>query len=223
MRILAVSDVELGFIHSPMVAERFRGVDLVISCGDLPFYYLDYIASMLNVPLYFVHGNHVNRLEHSDRHDEDRPMGAIDLHRRPLRSSDGLLLAGIEGSLQYNQGAHQYTQAQMWRYVLGMAPALFINKMRFGRYLDVFVSHAPPWNIHDMEDLPHRGIKAFRWFLRVFEPTYHLHGHIHIYRQDTVRVTQFFNTQVINTYGYREITFNWAELTRRPVIRTARE
>ena len=29
-----------------------------MGCGDLPDYYLDYIASMLNVPLTLVPGNH---------------------------------------------------------------------------------------------------------------------------------------------------------------------
>jgi predicted phosphodiesterase len=32
--------------------------DLMISCGDLPAYYLDYLVSKLDVPLYAVHGNH---------------------------------------------------------------------------------------------------------------------------------------------------------------------
>jgi Icc-related predicted phosphoesterase len=57
-----------------------------------------------------------------------------------------------------------------------------------------------------MEDLPHHGIKAFRWLLQVFKPAYHLHGHIHVYRNDIPTITQFEETQVINCYGYRELT-----------------
>jgi Icc-related predicted phosphoesterase len=78
----------------------------------------------------------------------------------------------------------------------------------YGRYLDVFVTHAPPWKIHDMDDLPHNGVKAFRWFDHVFQPQVHLHGHIHIYRQDAVAQTQFEKTLVMNTYGYREFFIN---------------
>jgi hypothetical protein len=81
-----------------------------------------------------------------------------------------------------------------------------LNRAIQGRFLDVFVSHAPPWGIHDQPDLPHQGVKAFLWLLRVFRPAYHFHGHIHIYRSDTVTKTRFLDTQVINTYGFLETT-----------------
>src|SRR5947207_13754792 len=56
--ILAVSDEVDPLVYSDHVRERFRHVDLVLSCGDLPYSYLDYIVSMLDVPLYGVRGNH---------------------------------------------------------------------------------------------------------------------------------------------------------------------
>ncbi|MEW6650429.1 MAG: metallophosphoesterase, partial [Chloroflexota bacterium] len=114
-------------------------------------------------------------------------------------------LAGIEGSLRYNYGAHQYSQAEMWLMAFGLIPGLFYNRIRHGRFLDIFVTHAPPWGIHDMDDLPHRGIKAFRWLLKVFSPAYHLHGHIHVYRNNTKTETRFYNTTVVNCFGYREL------------------
>jgi len=40
--------------------------------------------------------------------------------------------------------------------------------------------------------------------LRVFKPRYHFHGHIHVYRSDTITETEFMDTLVINTYGSRE-------------------
>ena len=92
----------------------------------------------------------------------------------------------------------------MWRYVIGLVPGLLRNRIACGRYLDVFVSHAPPWGIHDQPDLPHQGIKAFRWLLEVFRPAYHFHGHIHVYHSDTITRTQFHATQVINSYGFVE-------------------
>jgi uncharacterized protein len=51
MKILAISDVELDIIYSPLITRRFKDVDLVIGCGDLPNYYLEYVISMLNRPL----------------------------------------------------------------------------------------------------------------------------------------------------------------------------
>lgn len=208
MNILAVSDVELGFIYSAQFAQRFRHIDLMISCGDLPYYYLEFMISMIDKPLYYVRGNHAAQVETTTSGDRRSPWGAIDLHRKVIRTAQGLLMAGIEGSHWYNGGPYQYTQAEMWSMVLGMTPALMANRLRYGRYLDIFVSHAPPWDIHDMDDLPHRGIKAFCWLLRVFKPRLHLHGHIHVYRPDAVTTTRFFDTLVLNCYGYRELTLS---------------
>ena len=93
----------------------------------------------------------------------------------------------------------------MWALVLSLVPHLMLNKLIHGRYLDIFVSHTPPWQINDQEDRPHQGSKAFRWLNRVFQPALHLHGHIHIYRQVSPIQTMFGNTCVINVFGYREI------------------
>jgi uncharacterized protein len=204
MRVLTLSDIQVPFIYSPQVSERFCGVDLVISCGDLPYYYLEYIISKLDVPLFFVRGNHAHTVEFTSGGPRTAPLGAIDLHRAVI-NQQGLLMAGIEGSGWYREGPYQYTQSEMWWYVWSIIPAMLYNRVRYGRFLDVFVTHAPPWGIHDKTDLPHQGIKAFNWFIKVFQPAYHFHGHIHVYRPDEVTETQVGNTKVINTYGYREI------------------
>lgn len=206
MKILAVSDVEVDLIYSPLVARRFNDVDLIIGCGDLPYYYLEYIISMLNRTLYYVNGNHAPwQGEEWHSQTRDHPWGGINLHGRVVRDCSGLLLAGVEGSIRYNKGPNQYTQSEMWARVLGLTPRLFINRMLYGRYLDIFVTHAPCWLIHDKDDLPHHGIKAFRWLLKVFKPAYHLHGHIHTYLQYDITETKFYDTQVVNVYGYKQI------------------
>ena len=153
---------------------------MIISCGDLPYYYLEYMISMLDVPTYYVRGNHASKIEDTTGGERTSPWGAIDLNGCCKRDQSGMLLAGIEGSIRYNNGPHQYSQSEMWRMAFGLVPGLLINRMRFGRYLDILVTHAPPYKIHDASDLPHVGIKAFRWLIDVFKPLYHLHGHIHI-------------------------------------------
>ena len=213
MKILSVSDVELGLIYSQQITQRFADVDVVISCGDLPYYYLEYIVSTLNVPLYYVRGNHASKVEICVGGERQNPWGGYDLHRRVRRDCSGLLMAGIEGSLRYNNGPYQYSQGEMWRYVLGLTPSLFLNKLRFGRYLDIFVTHAPSWKILDRDDLPHQGIKAFRWLIETFQPALHLHGHVHIYRRNTVTEAAVQKCQVINTYGFREISIDLDDLS----------
>lgn len=200
---LALSDVQVDFIYSPVVRTRFAHVDLVIGCGDLPYYYLEYVANALDLQLFYVRGNHNNPVEHTLAGARTEPLGGIDLHGR-VTAHRGLLLAGVEGSLRYSSGLFQYSQNEMWRHVLRLVPALLANRSVYGRFLDVFVSHAPPWGIHDQPDLPHQGIHAFRWLLQTFRPAYHFHGHIHTYRSEAVPFTRFHETQVVNSYGFVE-------------------
>jgi uncharacterized protein len=218
MKILAVSDEERAIIYNPSITQRFGDVDLVISCGDLPYYYLEYIISTLNKPLYYVRGNHAARVEFGETTERKGPWGGTDLHRRCKRDESGLLLAGIEGSLQYNFGPHQYSELEMWWMVLRLVPCMLWNKLRYGRYVDIFVTHAAPWQIHDADDRAHRGVKAFRWLIDVFKPAFLLHGHIHVYRPDTITETEVNQTRVMNVFGYRE--FNIDLLEREAVART---
>jgi Icc-related predicted phosphoesterase len=96
----------------------------------------------------------------------------------------------------------------MWLMAFQVVPWLLMNKIRYGRFLDILVTHTPPWGIHDQEDLPHQGAKAFNWLIRTFHPGYHLHGHIHVYSPSVVTETQVMNTRVINTFGYRKLEWN---------------
>lgn len=206
MKLLSVSDKEVSLIYSPHILQRFRDVDLAVSCGDLSYYYLEYIISSLDIPLYFVRGNHAKSVEYGIAGPRKSPWGAIDLHRKVYRDpKTGLLLAGIQGSLRYNKGSYQYTQSEMWSMVLKLVPALLWNKVRYGRYLDIFISHAPPWGIHDQSDIAHQGVKAFNWLIKTFQPTLHIHGHIHVYYPSAITETTVGNTLVLNTYGYRKL------------------
>lgn len=205
MKILAVSDVEAELVYTPKIVERFGDAACIISCGDLPENYLEYIVSSLNRPFFFVHGNHARGYHVIEGKPLPRPAGGTSLHRRVTRGPGGLLLAGIEGSLRYSEGPLQYSQAEMWEMVLRLAPRLVLNRVLYGRFLDVFATHAPPWGIHDQDDRPHQGIHAFRWLLQTFRPALHLHGHVHIYQQYATTETHFARTRVINVYGYKQI------------------
>ncbi len=207
LKVLSLSDTIVRFVYSPHVRSHFKDIDLIIGCGDLEYYYLEFVLTALNAPLFFVRGNHDKVVEYSGIGQRTAPGGGVDLHRRIVRHK-GLLLAGVEGSLRYRYGQFQYTQAEMWQHVFSLVPGLLYNRLRYGRFLDVFVTHAPPAGIHDREDLTHQGINAFLWLIRVFQPAYHFHGHIHVYRPDEVIETLVGSTQVINTFSYQEVTLN---------------
>ena len=204
--MLTVSDVESRLIYDVHIRERFVGVDLVLSCGDLPNNYLDYIASMLNVPMLYVHGNHVITNSQDPHREALAPLGARNMHHQVeyLWEYD-LIIAGIEGSLRYNKGRHQYSQLQMWLLVLSMVPKLLWNKLTRGRYLDVFMTHAPAWQLNDETDLAHQGIKAFRWLVETFHPQVFVHGHVHTYRNMPLPPRIYQKTRIYNTCGYQFI------------------
>lgn len=205
MKLLSLSDTPVSFLYGPQVRQRFQGLDLMISCGDLPHEYLEYIINSLGVMHFYVYGNHDRQYEMTSNEGlRPIPMGGVDLHCQVERYQ-GLILAGVEGSLRYKDGPFQYSQSEMWLNVFNLVPRLLVNRLVYGRYLDIFVSHAPPSGIHDRSDLPHRGIKAFRWLIDVFHPAYHIHGHVHIYSPDEVVETQIGSTRIINTYGFREL------------------
>jgi len=207
VKILAVSDVESQYIYRNIGGDALQDIGFIISCGDLPYHYLEYMISLSNKDLYFVKGNHAPKTEIGDISQSSGPLGARNLHLNVLRTKEGISLAGIEGSLTYNYGAHQYSQSQMWQFVFRLVPTLFLNYMRYNRFVDIFVTHAPAWHINDQPDLPHQGIKAFRWFLEVFRPKYHLHGHVRDYLQKSNVRTSFEGTEVINVTGYQVINF----------------
>ncbi|MEZ4859790.1 MAG: metallophosphoesterase [Caldilineaceae bacterium] len=208
MRTLVVSDKVEPILYSGAVNARVGDLDLVLSCGDLPFYYIDFLVSMLNKPTYYVFGNHGSEVQyHSGKGDSwqvaTAPQGATDLHCRTVKVGP-LLLAGLEGSMRYNDSStSQYTDTEMWFNVGRLAPQLLYNRLRYGRWLDVLITHSPPFGIHDREDLPHTGFRSFLPFMRWFKPRYLLHGHIHLYRGNEVTETCYAQTTVINVYPYR--------------------
>jgi hypothetical protein len=204
VRILAICDEVDPRLYSPGIEARRGQVDLLLSCGDLPAYYLDFVASMLAVPIYGIHGNHDGSLNHRKDADGRGDWGMEELHGRVVYEQ-GLLIGGFDGSLRYNQGSYQYTEAGMRAQIAGMIPQLLKNRLRYGRFLDILVTHAPPRHIHDQEDRAHWGFESFRWFLRTFKPRYHLHGHIHLYNNRTTTRTVFHETEVLNAYPFREL------------------
>lgn len=213
MKILCVADHIDPLVYSTQIKNRFRDVGLVLGAGDLPLEYYSYIVSSLNVPLLFIYGNH--NLGHLDYYrgkagsDEDREdmyhnhhaVGATFLEDRNHRHGK-LLVAGLGGSMRYNNGEHQFTEWQMMVRILRLAPRLWWNKVVHGRYLDILLTHAPPQGIHDKEDQCHWGFRAFLTFMKWFKPKYLIHGHIHIYELNEPRRTTYLKTEVINCYDH---------------------
>ena len=191
MKILTVSDITVPELSDRIDEPRFRGVDLILGCGDLPPEYLTAIREQLDAPLYYVRGNH------DIRYRSAPPVGCVNLHQRRIRFK-GLRILGLEGSRWYNGGPIQYREFQMRRMIWRMMPGIWL-----GGGVDIVITHAPPRHIHDAEDRCHRGFESFVKLIGRFKPSYFIHGHIHAYFSDpSQRVTLIGHTRVINTFGF---------------------
>lgn len=169
---------------------QYGDIELLISCGDMPSVYLEFITSVLNVPLFYVRGNH-------DEGYKDTPPGGEDLQGR-LIEYGGLSFYGLEGSIRYNTSDIQYTENEMSRMVLSAGLRLRLRRMRRGHGVDVLVTHSPARGIHDAEDMPHRGFGALLKFIEWYRPRYMLHGHVHTYDRRTITRSEYYGATILN-------------------------
>ncbi len=110
MKILTVSDCVTPELSQGFDAEKFKDVDLIISCGDLPPEHLTFLMTSLDAPLYYVRGNH------DIRYTSSPPGGCMNVHGRLVRFRS-LNFLGLEGSRWYNGGPCQYHEHQMSRMI----------------------------------------------------------------------------------------------------------
>src|SRR2546428_6105235 len=143
--------------------------DLVLSCGDLPFDYLEYIVSRVNVPLLYVPGNHDPDLRPGDdtfsplraERPSKGPEGCVNVDGRIVEAA-GLRVAGLGGSMRYRPGANQYTQGQMRGRALRIeALARLVRGRGHRRFHRLLAPPAPEGFSGNADDLAHPGLSAF--------------------------------------------------------------
>jgi len=83
---------------------------------------------------------------------------------------------------------------------------LLYNRMRFGRALDVLVTHSPAWGIHDARDVAHTGFHVFLRLIQWCRPRLMLHGHTHILQNIQVAETEYLGCRIINVFPARTLT-----------------
>src|SRR5690606_28113977 len=103
IRTLAVSDEVDQRIYSTTLRERMSDVQLVVGCGDVPATDLEFLVDSLNVPVYYVLGNHAEELTRvGERGIPKLPEGCINVGGNVIRDPHfGLLIAGLPGSPRY--------------------------------------------------------------------------------------------------------------------------
>ncbi|MGX8699005.1 MAG: metallophosphoesterase family protein [bacterium] len=189
MKVLCLSDEENRSLWDFYNPEKLKGIDLIISCGDLKSSYLTFLVTMGRAPLLYVHGNH-------DEHYLTKPPEGCDCIDDCIVRYNGLRILGLGGCLRYHPGPYQYSERQMRRRIRRLRFALW----RYGG-VDIVVTHAPPRELGDLDDPAHLGFEALVQLLDKYHPKYLLHGHVHLnYQNGTDRILDYNGTQIINCY-----------------------
>lgn len=190
MRILAVADEESKSLYDYYRPGKLSGFDLIIGCGDLSVEYLEFLVTMADCPLVYIHGNH-------DEVHKRVPTGCICADDKIVTVA-GLRILGLGGSYKYRDGKYMYTEQQMQNRIRRRWFSLKKNKG-----FDILLTHAPARHLNDMETIPHRGFECFNTLLDKYEPKLFVHGHVHrSYNHKLPQVCTRGNTTVVNAYDY---------------------
>jgi Icc-related predicted phosphoesterase len=207
VKILVLSDEVVERLYSLCSNGHFNQIELILGCGDLPYPYLENLLTLLNLPLFYIPGNHDpnynshNSLAHAE--------GGSNLDLTVTRYKK-FLIGGFGGSIRYRpNGTNQYTQTEAYFRAFRLLPRLLLNRINYGRSLDILITHSPPFGIHDDETQSHQGLKAINWLLRLAKPRYHFHGHTHFQRGNLSPSETTQNvTKIINVFPYKIIEVN---------------
>lgn len=193
MRILAVADKKSPSLYDYYSPGRLSGFDLILGCGDLDEDYLEYLMTMADCPLVYVHGNH-------DEQHKKIPLGCICADDRIVEVA-GLRIFGLGGCNKYREGKYMFTEGQMQRRILRRWLSLKRHKG-----FDVLLTHAPARHLNDLETIPHRGFECFNKLLQQYRPKLFVHGHVHReYHHNIPQYTIHDGTLVVNAFEYAVI------------------
>lgn len=115
MKILLLADQAEPTLWEHLDKRKLEGVELVLSCGDLPASYLSFLTCFTSAPILYIRGNH------DDRYDKHPPEGCECIEDQVV-TVGGLRILGLGGSMRYNRGINQYTEREMRQRV---------NRLRF--------------------------------------------------------------------------------------------
>lgn len=204
MKLLLIADTEERSLWDDWSKERkalLSDVGLILSAGDLDADYLEFLVTMLNVPLVYVRGNH------DSGYDVKPPEGCICADGR-LIEVEGIRILGLGGSMRYkDEAGDMYTEEEMRRRLTRMRSTIFkdvvAGRISTRRDIDILLTHAPCKGYGDMEDLPHTGFECFNELLERHKPQLHVYGHVHKeYGNFEREIAHPSGTRLINASGH---------------------
>ena len=191
MKILVLADTADKALWDYLDRRLLEGIDLVLSCGDLPAEYLSFLTCFTNAPILYVHGNH-------DTGYDTNPPEGCECVDDEIVVFNGVRILGLGGSMRYRPNQpYMFNEKEMARRVRKLR-----RKLRKHKGFDILLAHAPALGVGDMEDLPHRGFQVFLDLMDRYKPRYLVHGHVHqeYSALGFARERKYGDTTVINAY-----------------------
>lgn len=189
MKILLLSDEPNVRLWDRLDRTLLEGIDLVVSCGDLPAAYLSFLTCFTSAPILYVHGNH------DASYAKNPPEGCTCIEDM-VYTFRGVRIVGLGGSMRYKPGPHQYTDRQMARRIRKLRAPILWN-----RGCDIIVAHSPLRGVGDADDLAHRGFVSLKKAVERYQPQYYVHGHVHkSYDFRFQRERMLGETRVVNAW-----------------------
>lgn len=187
MKIMALADKPDKMLWDHLDKRLLEGVDLILSCGDLPAEYLSFLTCFTHAPVLYVHGNH------DERYAEKPPEGCVCIEDQ-IYKFGGVRVLGLGGSMRYKPGPCMYTEREMNLRIARMRMKLWRSKG-----FDILLTHAPAYRLGDTAHVSHQGFSGFRDLMDKYEPKYMIHGHVHReYSSDFVRERMYGKTKIVN-------------------------
>ncbi len=197
MKILLVSDREEPYIWDYFDRERFKDIELILSCGDLKAEYLSFLVTMIKAPLFYVPGNHNKNYLRFPPEGCDSADDTLLIHK-------GVRIVGLGGCINYSFQEYQYTEEEMEKRVKKLRKTISKHNG-----FDILLAHSPARGLGDGDDRAHIGFSSFVDMLDQYSPKYFFHGHQHLNYKVQQRMRQYKDTTIINAFGYHIIDCNF--------------
>lgn len=196
VKILAIADTHGnvasgGWLLNSLKNYKGTRFDIILFLGDIPSGDINILFEYISANLILgVYGNH-DSPGAFDRYNIE------DLHKKIICTADNIWIAGIEGSVKYNnsEGA-KLSHAESIAVCDELLPT------------DILVSHDTYYHIGD-DRVTHKGLAGISKFLYENHVPYHIHGHTH---QRTVEKLSN-GTVSIGVYGAAVINIQKGEVS----------
>lgn len=193
--ILCVSDEEDDNIWNGYHKD-LKDVDFIISCGDIKASYLEYLVTVSNKELFYVHGNH------DESYDMYPPEGCTCVDD-DLYIYNGIRILGLGGSVNYNNSKYMYSEKEMEKRISKLS-----RKIKKAGGVDIVVAHSPIQGYGNLDDYAHQGFECMEHLVKKYKPKYYLFGHVHKNYDHTYSgFYKIDETQIINVVPKERIIY----------------